>query len=212
MRVTAFAPTAATTSQRRMPFLPASRGWIIVGRLLVLYLVYRWISVTLRQRHSGGGCAWSLPSPPDTCRPMRPHSLGSGVPPTRSFAPSTATVRNEFCRVKVSQSCLVWRPGPRSVLDARRGGALALRGDGFLAALVHQHRGDLDGAILRAAFVPSCSFWIQRHPPRLQLHRQLSGKRHRHPRLTVIEELDRFKKGNEDVNFHARAFLRRLAP
>jgi PhoH-like ATPase len=28
--------------------------------------------------------------------------------------------------------------------------------------------------------------------------------------ITVIEELDRFKKGNEDVNFHARAFLRRL--
>jgi PhoH-like ATPase len=28
--------------------------------------------------------------------------------------------------------------------------------------------------------------------------------------LTVIEELDRFKKGKEDVNFHARAFLRQL--
>ena len=28
--------------------------------------------------------------------------------------------------------------------------------------------------------------------------------------ITVIEELDRFKKGKEDVNFHARAFLRRL--
>ena len=28
--------------------------------------------------------------------------------------------------------------------------------------------------------------------------------------ITVLEELDRFKKGNEDVNFQARAFLRRL--
>jgi len=28
--------------------------------------------------------------------------------------------------------------------------------------------------------------------------------------ITVIEELDRFKKGHEDVNFHAREFLRRL--
>ena len=28
--------------------------------------------------------------------------------------------------------------------------------------------------------------------------------------ITVIEELDRFKKGNDDVNFHARNFLRRL--
>jgi PhoH-like ATPase len=28
--------------------------------------------------------------------------------------------------------------------------------------------------------------------------------------ITVIEELDRFKKGNEDINFHARAFLRQL--
>lgn len=28
--------------------------------------------------------------------------------------------------------------------------------------------------------------------------------------ITVLEELDRFKKGNEDINFQARAFLRRL--
>ncbi len=28
--------------------------------------------------------------------------------------------------------------------------------------------------------------------------------------ITVIEELDRFKKGNDEVNFHARTFLRRL--
>lgn len=28
--------------------------------------------------------------------------------------------------------------------------------------------------------------------------------------ITVLEELDRFKKGNEDLNFQARAFLRRL--
>ena len=28
--------------------------------------------------------------------------------------------------------------------------------------------------------------------------------------ITVMEELDRFKKGNEDINFQARAFLRRL--
>jgi len=28
--------------------------------------------------------------------------------------------------------------------------------------------------------------------------------------ITVIEELDRFKKGNEELNFHAREFLRRL--
>jgi len=28
--------------------------------------------------------------------------------------------------------------------------------------------------------------------------------------ITVIEELDKFKKGHEDVNFHAREFLRRL--
>ena len=28
--------------------------------------------------------------------------------------------------------------------------------------------------------------------------------------ITVIEELDKFKKGHEDVNYHARAFLRRL--
>lgn len=28
--------------------------------------------------------------------------------------------------------------------------------------------------------------------------------------IAVIEELDKFKKGHEDVNFHARAFLRRL--
>ena len=28
--------------------------------------------------------------------------------------------------------------------------------------------------------------------------------------VTVLEELDRFKKGNEDINFQARAFLRRL--
>jgi PhoH-like ATPase len=28
--------------------------------------------------------------------------------------------------------------------------------------------------------------------------------------ITVIEELDRFKKGNDDVNFHARSFLRHL--
>src|SRR4029077_8943313 len=28
--------------------------------------------------------------------------------------------------------------------------------------------------------------------------------------ITVLEELDRFKKGNEDVNFQARAFLRRV--
>ena len=28
--------------------------------------------------------------------------------------------------------------------------------------------------------------------------------------ITVIEELDKFKKGHDDVNFHARAFLRRL--
>lgn len=28
--------------------------------------------------------------------------------------------------------------------------------------------------------------------------------------ITVLEELDRFKKGNDDINFQARAFLRRL--
>jgi len=28
--------------------------------------------------------------------------------------------------------------------------------------------------------------------------------------ITVLEELDRFKKGNEDINFQARAFLRRV--
>lgn len=28
--------------------------------------------------------------------------------------------------------------------------------------------------------------------------------------ITVLEELDKFKKGNEDINFQARAFLRRL--
>jgi PhoH-like ATPase len=28
--------------------------------------------------------------------------------------------------------------------------------------------------------------------------------------ITVLEELDRFKKGNEEVNFHAREFLRRI--
>lgn len=28
--------------------------------------------------------------------------------------------------------------------------------------------------------------------------------------ITVLEELDRFKKGNEDINFHARQFLREL--
>ncbi len=28
--------------------------------------------------------------------------------------------------------------------------------------------------------------------------------------ITVLEELDRFKKGNEDINFHARHFLREL--
>ena len=28
--------------------------------------------------------------------------------------------------------------------------------------------------------------------------------------ITVIEELDRFKKGNDSLNFHARAFLRSL--
>ncbi|MEI8382361.1 MAG: PhoH family protein [Planctomycetota bacterium] len=28
--------------------------------------------------------------------------------------------------------------------------------------------------------------------------------------ITVLEELDRFKKGNEDINFQARAFLRRM--
>ncbi|RLS46340.1 MAG: ribonuclease, partial [Planctomycetota bacterium] len=28
--------------------------------------------------------------------------------------------------------------------------------------------------------------------------------------ITVLEELDQFKKGNEDINFQARAFLRRL--
>ena len=28
--------------------------------------------------------------------------------------------------------------------------------------------------------------------------------------ITVLEELDRFKKGNEDLNFQARAFLRRV--
>ena len=28
--------------------------------------------------------------------------------------------------------------------------------------------------------------------------------------ITVLEELDRFKKGNEDINFHARNFLREL--
>jgi len=28
--------------------------------------------------------------------------------------------------------------------------------------------------------------------------------------ITVLEELDRFKKGNEDINFQSRAFLRRL--
>src|SRR5688572_19648057 len=28
--------------------------------------------------------------------------------------------------------------------------------------------------------------------------------------ITVLEELDRFKKGNEDINFHARKFLREL--
>lgn len=28
--------------------------------------------------------------------------------------------------------------------------------------------------------------------------------------ITVLEELDRFKKGNEDINFHARRFLREL--
>ena len=28
--------------------------------------------------------------------------------------------------------------------------------------------------------------------------------------ITVLEELDKFKKGNEDLNFQARAFLRRL--
>ena len=27
--------------------------------------------------------------------------------------------------------------------------------------------------------------------------------------ITVLEELDKFKKGNEDINFQARAFLRR---
>ncbi|HET6423491.1 MAG TPA: PIN domain-containing protein, partial [Planctomycetaceae bacterium] len=28
--------------------------------------------------------------------------------------------------------------------------------------------------------------------------------------ITVLEELDKFKKGNDDVNFQARAFLREL--
>src|SRR5436190_1105030 len=28
--------------------------------------------------------------------------------------------------------------------------------------------------------------------------------------ITVLEELDKFKKGNDDINFQARAFLRRL--
>ncbi len=28
--------------------------------------------------------------------------------------------------------------------------------------------------------------------------------------IVVLEELDRFKKGNEDLNFQARAFLRNL--
>jgi PhoH-like ATPase len=28
--------------------------------------------------------------------------------------------------------------------------------------------------------------------------------------ITVLEELDRFKKGNESINFHAREFLRTL--
>ena len=28
--------------------------------------------------------------------------------------------------------------------------------------------------------------------------------------ITVIEELDRFKKGNDSLNYHARAFLRSL--